>query len=282
MRATTAFELKTRKSLGQHLLQDSNVVRRICNLAKKFWPEGEPLCHEIGPGSAALTLPLLENGWEVHAIEKDPVAADGLLATLLPQYPTRFFLNHEDVLRFTPTEHGERVPLLVGNIPYYITSDILLWFCRWRTKYRGAVLMMQKEVAERLVAKPDTREYGRLSVRLQLTFDVQNAFVVPAAAFHPRPKVDSAVVIFSPRDAVPSEVDDPEFEKFTAMLFGARRKMLRRALARSLEPLSEPTREQFWQRAGSLGVVPEARPDTLSPSQIVGLFAALGAATGRV
>jgi 16S rRNA (adenine1518-N6/adenine1519-N6)-dimethyltransferase len=133
--------------------------------------------------------------------------------------------------------------------------------------------MLQNEVADRLNAKPSTKDYGRLTVRIQLFFEVKKLFEVPAHCFVPKPKVDSAIVQLIPKEfSFENRDEDNAFSRFTVVLFSARRKMLRRALAAQLIELEKKKSgniEKFWQLAHSYNVTEETRPDTLSPLTIL-------------
>jgi 16S rRNA (adenine1518-N6/adenine1519-N6)-dimethyltransferase len=186
------------------------------------------------------------------------------------KHPAQLVVRNEDILKFKPNPDGQ---LCVGNIPYYITSDIVLWFIEHIECFSGAILMVQDEVASRLASKPRSKEYGRISVRVQLQCDVQKALFVPAKMFSPPPKVDSAVIVLRKKPNPFKDADEVKrFEKFTAVLFSARRKMLRRVLA---DRINETNSEQLWKTLNAAQVMPETRPDALSPEQILSLFRAL-------
>jgi 16S rRNA (adenine1518-N6/adenine1519-N6)-dimethyltransferase len=269
-------DLAPRKQLGQHFLRDERAIEAIVGTINSHRSAlSSPHAHEIGPGEGILTRPLLAAGWNLTCVEKDPRSVELLTRDLLPSYPKSLDLVNADILRWDPpmTSSGERA-LCVGNIPYYITSDILLWLCSHRDHYSAAILMVQKEVADRLVARHQSKEYGRLSVRMQLLFSIRTVLTVPARAFFPPPKVDSAVIELRPTDfSFPTPEQDKQFERFTATLFSARRKMLRRGLALFLETHlpSQELQEQFWSYASSLDVQPETRPDAIAPSTILAL-----------
>jgi 16S rRNA (adenine1518-N6/adenine1519-N6)-dimethyltransferase len=266
---TFAFELETHKNLGQHFLNHPPTIEKIAAICDHFAPVSQAL--EIGPGSGALTLELLKRGLKVSAIEKDPRAAN-LLKGLQKLHPEMLEVVQEDILKYQPVKDmpGQ---LCLGNIPYYITSDIVLWFIEHMECFTGAILMVQDEVATRLASPSGSKEYGRISVRVQLQCSVEKALFVPAKMFSPPPKVDSAVIILRKKPNPFVSLDEiKKFERFTAVLFSARRKMLRRVLA---DRLNSTNSGAFWMAAESLGVAPETRPDALSPDQILGLFRAV-------
>ena len=163
--------------------------------------------------------------------------------------------------------------LCFGNIPYYITSDILFWFCKNKKHYPQGLFMMQNEVAERLQAKSGTKDYSRLSVKMQLNFEIQKLFIVPAASFVPKPKVNSAIVNLVPKPfAFDSAEKEKSFETFCATLFSARRKMLRRVLNSFLQEKNEAERDIFWNALKEFSVFEDTRPDAIPPESILKLY----------
>lgn len=218
----------SRQKLGQHFLRSSSALQRIVS-ALDAQPEDTIL--EIGPGKGALTQVLLAAGLRVEAVEVDPELVEYLGATWPPeQHALR--VHHHDVLEADLTQWGP--VLLVGNLPYYITSPILRRLFTMGPILRRAVLLMQLEVAERLVAKPGSRDYGYLSVLTQLHAKPELLFRIPPGAFHIPPKVQSAVVRLTPLDVDPQAPVDPEehqaFIRFLANCFSQKRKMLRNNL----------------------------------------------------
>jgi 16S rRNA (adenine1518-N6/adenine1519-N6)-dimethyltransferase len=273
-----AFHLHAKKSLGQNFLNDQNIIEKIATSINSLFPnDKQKYLHEIGPGSGSLTQPLLNKGIKILALEKDQRAVDGLNETLVKSNENKIQIIQTDILKWSP-ESDEQISQLnkcicVGNLPYYISSDILFWFCKFKEYYTNGIFMLQNEVADRLNAKPGTKDYGRLTVRIQLFFDVQKLFEVPSHCFVPRPKVDSAIVQLTPKPfSFQSPEEDNAFSRFTTVLFSARRKMLRRALAAQLGDLEKREQgktESFWKLAHSLGVTEQSRPDTLSPQVVL-------------
>ncbi|MCX6623018.1 MAG: 16S rRNA (adenine(1518)-N(6)/adenine(1519)-N(6))-dimethyltransferase RsmA [Acidobacteria bacterium] len=186
-------------------------------------PQPEPLVIEIGPGQGALTRHLLERAGRVVAIEVDPLLAARLEAEANP----RLTVVHQDVLATDLSQWGEAV--VAGNLPYYITSPILTRILAARATLKRAVLLVQKEVADRIASPPGSRDYGYLSVVTQLFTSVETLFKVPPGAFQPPPKVDSAVIRLTPRP-VPVE-DADRFLRFAGWCFEHKRKTLRNNLA---------------------------------------------------
>jgi 16S rRNA (adenine1518-N6/adenine1519-N6)-dimethyltransferase len=206
-----------RPKLGQHFLTRRDILAR---LAEAACPEREPLVVEIGPGRGALTECLLARADRVVAIELDPALAAGLRRRF-PQVE----VVEADVLETSLGQWGPAA--LAGNLPYYITSPILERIFAMGAALRRAVVLVQLEVAERLVAKPGTRDYGFLTVETQCFTKPEILFRVPAAAFSPPPKVESAAVRLEPRQPVE---DASGFLEFAGRCFRHKRKTLRNNL----------------------------------------------------
>ncbi len=216
-----------KKSLGQNFLRDPNTVRRIADAVAAAPGQGVV---EIGPGTGALTGELLQRYPHLIALEVDERAIAHLHETL-PALDVR----HLDVLKADwsalAAERGGPLAV-VGNLPYYITSPILFALLDQRTHVAHAVVMMQREVAERLVALPRTKAYGILSVQFQRYCDVKLLFRVPPTVFFPRPNVESAVVRLTFRtDAPPVSPFEDHLRTVVRTAFGQRRKTLRNALS---------------------------------------------------
>jgi len=209
--------------LGQHFLARQSVLEQIAQAA---CPEGTGTVIEIGPGRGALTTHLLARAASVIAIEIDPVLVHYLRAEFRDQ--PRLTLIEADVLKADLAQWG-RVAA-TGNLPYYITSPILEKTLALRGQLTQAVFLVQKEVAERLTAQPGTRAYGFLSVQTQLLSTPELLFGVPADAFRPRPKVDSAVVRLIPKRDFPA-LDGARFLDFASRCFRHKRKTLRNNLS---------------------------------------------------
>ena len=212
---------------------------------------------EIGPGQGALTEYLLRGEARVHAIELDPAMVERL-ARRFPDHP-RLTVHHADVLDVDLAQWGPAA--LAGNLPYYITSPILDRIRRARTAIASSTLLMQKEVADRLVARPGGRDYGYLTVVTQSWAEARFVVNVPPGAFRPPPKVDSAVVHLQALAQV--EPDLEAFLKFAGMAFRQKRKNLRNNLAQAYpaadwenmaertlraEQLSIPQLRELWRK----------------------------------
>ncbi|MDQ2898933.1 MAG: 16S rRNA (adenine(1518)-N(6)/adenine(1519)-N(6))-dimethyltransferase RsmA [Acidobacteriota bacterium] len=210
---------------------------------------GQPLVIEIGPGKGALTDKLLARAERVVGIELDPALADGLEARYSNE--PRFTLVRGDALAVDLTQWGAGV--FAGNLPYYIASPLISRVLRLG---RRGVFLIQKEVAERITAIPGNRDYGFFSVETMLFSDPEFLFAVPPSAFHPAPKVDSAVIRLTPRArAVELGIADPEkFLRFVGRCFQYKRKTLRNNLAGSCGREMVDTWPEASMRAEQLGI----------------------------
>jgi 16S rRNA (adenine1518-N6/adenine1519-N6)-dimethyltransferase len=247
------------KTLGQNFLHDQNLARWIVNQAEII-PNDYVV--EIGPGLGALTKLALEKGANVLAIEKDTRLANFLRERL--NHPRLEVIN-TDALKFDPRVlfSHHRVKLL-GNLPYNISSALLLKFLDYPSPISLWLCMLQKEMAWRLSALPSTHDYGSLTLRVQLRYRVQYLRSIPATVFFPKPEVDSALVRILPRDPLDFPARDDELlTKLIRSGFSQRRKQVRKLLG---------TQVINWERAASiLNFDPKARAENLSLLQWIGL-----------
>ena len=211
-----------RQRLGQHFLIRGSVLERIAAAA---CPTPQDLVIEIGPGRGALTARLLQRAARVVAVEVDPFLAGHLRAKFAGE--RRLEVVEADVLETDLAAWGPAV--IAGNLPYYITSPIL--DKAMRAAPLRAVFLIQKEVAQRLAARPGDSEYGFLTVRTALFADAKLLFEVKPAAFHPPPKVDSAAVLLEPRTRALAAGETERFLRFAGHCFRHKRKTLRNNLA---------------------------------------------------
>jgi 16S rRNA (adenine1518-N6/adenine1519-N6)-dimethyltransferase len=241
--------VRPRKRFGQHFLHDPGVLKRIVDAVA---PAPGDAVVEIGPGEGALTRLLLARLERLDAIEIDRDLAAGLTA----EFPSnRLHVFGADVLDFdfAAFPPGMRI---VGNLPYNISTPILFHLSRYAERVRDMHFMLQLEVVERMVAKPSTPAYGRLSVMLQTRFDMKKLFRVAPGAFRPPPKVDSAVVRLIPlREKM--RCDAEVLDRIVRGAFSARRKTLRNALPLQSGDYAE------------LGIEAKLRPENLSPGDYV-------------
>jgi 16S rRNA (adenine1518-N6/adenine1519-N6)-dimethyltransferase len=217
--------LKPKKSLGQNFLQDENILRKIVSGLDL---QKDDVVFEIGPGQGALTKHLLAQPVTLIAAEID----DRAIALLQDSFGDQLELLHQDVLTvdFTKLFQQHKQPIrVVGNIPYYLTSEILIKLFDHHTEIRDAVLMVQLEVARRLTAKPKTKEYGILTVYADYYSSCELLFKVSRNVFYPRPDVDSAVIRLNfKRTELPC--NEKIFRTVVRSTFGKRRKTLRNGL----------------------------------------------------
>jgi 16S rRNA (adenine1518-N6/adenine1519-N6)-dimethyltransferase len=258
-----AHELAAKKSLGQHFLLDLNITRKIARLAGSL---DDCTVVEIGPGPGGLTRALLlEGANDVIAIERDRRAV-AALQDLEQAAAGHLKLIEEDALEIDLAKLSSKPIKIIANLPYNISTQLLVnWLhaiAQNPQTISCMVLMFQKEVAERLTAVPRTKDYGRLSILTQWLCDAKAGLQIGARAFTPPPKVDSTVVILTPR-AAPVPCDIGKLERVTASAFGQRRKMLRQSL------------KQVWdepqEKLKAVDINPTARAEELSISEFVKL-----------
>jgi 16S rRNA (adenine1518-N6/adenine1519-N6)-dimethyltransferase len=218
-----------RKRFGQHFLADPAIIDAI---VRAIAPKPREPMVEIGPGLAALTQPLVERLGRLHVIELDRD-----LAARLRAHP-QLSVIEADVLTvdFTRLAHGARAAKLrvVGNLPYNISTPILFHLLGHVDAVADQHFMLQREVVDRMTARPATADYGRLTVMLQWRYEMDNVLHVPPQAFEPPPRVDSAVVRMVPLDA-PADVDAKLLSELVQVAFSQRRKLLRHTLGKWLE-----------------------------------------------
>jgi len=240
-----AAGLAARKSFGQHFLLDLNVTRKIVRLADLT--DGETVI-EVGPGPGGLTRALLEAGARVVAIEADARFLP-LLEALAARAPGRLEVVNADAL---DADLPAGAPI-VANLPYNVGTPLLVGWLTGPLGPRSMTLMFQKEVSDRVVAQPGSKTYGRLSVLAQALAEPRIVMELPARAFTPPPKVDSAVVRLTPKHNAPPVAVIEALQRVTAAAFGQRRKMLRSSLA----PLGGE------RLCAAVGVDPNARAETV-------------------
>lgn len=265
-----AHGLAAKRSLGQNFLLDLNLTGRI---ARAAGAEGGGTFYEVGPGPGGLTRALLSEGAaRVVAVERDERCLPAL-AEIAAAYPGKLDIVSADAMTIDESElfAGTRVRI-AANLPYNVGTALLVkWLTTeaWPPFWSSMTLMFQREVAERIVAKPDSEHYGRLSVLTQWRTTAKILFDVSRSAFVPPPKIKSSIVRFEPLDEPVAPARLRDLERVTQAAFGQRRKMLRQSL-KGLAPDAEA-------RLRATGIDPTARAETLSVQQ----FAALARAFAR-
>lgn len=250
------YGLIAKKALGQNFIFDTNLLNRIVRAAKTRDPKpfDEGTVVEVGSGPGGLTRAILENGAKrLAVIEKDPRCLP-VLNDIDAAYPDRLSALQADALTVDPAALGGAPRCVIANLPYNVGTALLTGWLKHANDFSSFTLMFQKEVADRLVARPGTDGYGRLSVLTQWLCEAEILFTVDRSCFTPPPKVTSAVVFLRPREVplAPARLD--LLERVTAAAFGQRRKMLRS----SLKALGNAE-----ELCAAAGVDPTARAETL-------------------
>ncbi len=264
------YRIQVKGDLGQHLLLDANIIRKIVGALN---PQIGQTVVEIGPGLGALTTELLRHGMNVIAIEKDPKFVEILEKELLPEFPDTFHLIHADVLDcdFREICEGLEDVQLVSNLPYYITTPILFKLIEETPAFSNAVLMMQKEVSEKLAAEAGSLKYGRLAAAAGVVGKTQRLFSVSKGCFTPAPAVDSTVIRFSFKPIAQIELKDrPAFLEFIKIAFSERRKTLITLLLSQKGP--KPNRLDMELIFKNCDLDLKLRADQLKIEQFANLF----------
>jgi 16S rRNA (adenine1518-N6/adenine1519-N6)-dimethyltransferase len=260
--------LRARKRLGQNFLTSPSIAAQIVDRAA-IGPEDVVL--EIGAGLGALTVPAAQRARRVLAVDKDPRVFDLLRAELASHNLLNVDLIEADFLKLPLERHlpNNGASIVIGNLPYNISSQILVRLIQNRGRFRRAVLMLQREMADRLLAVPGGRDYGRLSVMLQYSAALQKVIDVDAVHFFPRPQVSSVVIAvrFHSQPAVAAENETVLFQVVKAA-FGQRRKTLRNALRGSFLDLT-PATVDTW--LAGVTIEPRRRAETLTVAEFVAL-----------
>lgn len=266
------YGLRAKKSLGQNFLTDTNVLNNIVSAAEITKADN---VIEIGPGIGALTEKLAQAAGEVVALEIDEDLLDVLYEVLF-DYDNVKVINKDvlktDVKTLINEEFSDpsRPIKVVANLPYYITTPILMQLLSVDVKWASIVVMMQKEVAQRLAAEPGTKAYGTLSLAIQYKMDVRLAFEVSRTVFVPAPNVDSAIVELTPRHEALAVLPDDEKGLFRLIkgCFSHRRKTLANNL-QGVVGKGADKKAQTQAVLAELSIAPSVRPETLSLDQFI-------------
>ena len=259
-----------RKKWGQHFLADKNILKKVVKTAEI---EKEDVVLEVGPGLGEMTQALAHEARKVIAVEIDPRLVE-ILRNKLADIPNVEIIQ-SDILKFDVRKHlgSEKHPVkVVANLPYQISTPLIFHFMDSRDLFSSLILMLQREVAERMVAPPGKKTYGPLSVLIQSVADVSICFTVKPSAFFPPPEVETAVIRLSWKKSpmIAPEQEDG-FRAVVKGCLGYRRKTLANALKHSALLLPENLEE----RLQGMGIDPRRRPETLSIQEFVALASVL-------
>lgn len=255
------YDFSPLKRFGENYLIDGNIKDKIIaqmRLSKR------DVVLEIGPGLGALTIDLAESGADILAVEKDKKAFDILADLAGSRFPNLKLFN-EDILKFDlkGAVGNARGIKIAGNLPYYITAPVIEYIIENRPLIKMALVMVQKEVAMRLLAKPKTDDYGSLSCFVQYYTKPEYIHTVKRTCFHPAPEVDSAIVRFDILDSPSVEVKDEElFFRIIRGAFNQRRKSIINSLSR--EEVLDLPKDKLHAMLRGAGIDPSARPERLS------------------
>ncbi len=255
---------QAKKRFGQNFLIDGNIIQRIVDSLK---PNQDDTIIEIGPGLGAITRPLLELTNSLHVIELDRDIIPKLLFNCRNE--GKPIIHEMDVLKFDfhdfkNTYSSEKKLRIIGNLPYNISTPVLFLLLNNREDIQDMHFMLQKEVVERIAAQPGNRIYGRLSVMIQTYFKVTPLFLVPATAFDPPPKIESAILRLIPNDNFSNKVNDHKaFADLVRQSFSQKRKTLRNNLKTFCDT----------DKILAAGINPSVRAETLSVEDFLKLHA---------
>jgi 16S rRNA (adenine1518-N6/adenine1519-N6)-dimethyltransferase len=264
-----AYNLHPKKQLGQHFLSDPSTAEMI---TKRSGIVPEDIVLEIGAGFGALTIPLARTAKKVYAVDTDSEVLEILKTELIANSISNVVLIKKDILKVnieSLAENAGRRLIVIGNLPYNISSQILVQLIKSRSVVSRAIFMLQKELSRRITAKPCCRDYGRLTVMLQYCADIKKIADIKAHQFFPKPKVDSEVLEINFKTAINCLAKDEAFLfKVIKAAFGQRRKTLRNALAGSEFQVDTSTAMRVLESAG---IEPSRRAETLTGSEFVKL-----------
>ena len=216
--------IKAKKSLGQNFLKDKNVLEKIINTTKIQ----DKIILEIGPGTGNLTSFILKkNPKKLYVIEKD----NNLVINLEKKFNNQISIINDDVLKIDETNLFQEKVIVFGNLPYNISTEILSkWIINLKDSFwfESLILMFQKEVADRIIAKFNTSNYGRLSIISNWKLNIEKIYDIKPSAFYPKPKIDSSLLLFCPKKKFVKINDPYNLEKITRIFFNQRRKMLKK------------------------------------------------------
>ena len=219
--------IKAKKSLGQNFLIDKNIIEKISNIIKI---ENKTVL-EVGPGTGNLTSSLIKKKpKKIYVIEKD----NNLVSLLHKEFKDQIHIINDDILDFNEKILSKEQLIVFGNLPYNISTEIL---CKWilnmdqKKWFSYLILMFQKEVADRIISKYNSSNYGRLSILANWKLDIKKIFDISPHSFSPKPRVDSSLLFFSPKENFYKFKNPYNLEKITRVFFNHRRKMIKKPFA---------------------------------------------------
>lgn len=251
--------IKPNKKLGQNFIFDKNILNKIVSLLD---PNSSDLVIEIGPGLGGLTEAMLERGFKkILLIEKDKKLSN-ILIDIKSRFPENLDVQFEDALNFDFTSLNFKNISIISNLPYNVATKILtklLFEQHNLKKFDNLILMFQKEVAERIVAKHSTKNYGRLSIISQYLYQCSISFNLNPSVFYPKPKVESSIVTFNSK-AITSNIKISTLEEITRLSFSQRRKMIKSNLKSIID---EKTLKEVYE------INPNSRPENISANDYI-------------
>ena len=249
------MKIKAKKSLGQNFLIDKNVIKKIVNVANIT--EKDHIL-EIGPGTGNLTEAILEkNPYKIHVIEKDSKLSE----ILKKNYENRIEIINEDILKFSEHLICDEKLIVFGNLPYNISTQIL---AKWITKnhkidwFKSLILMFQKEVADRIISQVNSKNYGRLSILSEWRLKIEKIIDISPSCFLPKPKVQSTLLKFTPKNDYFIFNNPKNLEKVTRIFFSQRRKKIKHSMKQLFN--------NYYDISSKLKIDLNLRPQNLSPS----------------
>lgn len=264
-----AHNLRPKKQLGQNFIIDPAFTKMIVNRSGIL---SEDVVLEIGAGLGALTIPLARKAKKVFAVERDQQIIDILKREILASGLSNTVIIEKNILTFDIEVLAEKIGrkiVVMGNLPYNISSQILVQLVRSRKVVSRAILMFQKELAQRISAQPNCKDYGRLTVMLRYCSDIKKLADAKAALFYPKPKVDSEILELKFKSkAVHPARDEAFFFKVIKAAFGNRRKTLKNSLAASELNIDANTAKHILECSG---IDPARRAETLNTEEFVKL-----------
>jgi len=261
-----AWKLHPKKRLGQNFLSDPSTAEMIV-ARSEILPEDVVL--EIGAGLGALTIPAARRAHQVYAVEKDRRMIDLLKTELLASNLSNVVLMEKNMLKVDIKELAQKLGrqiVVIGNLPYNISSQVIIQLIKSRNAVTKAVLMFQKELAQRITAQPGCKDYGRITVMLQYCANIKKIADVKASLFFPEPKIDSEVLEIKFKNTF--KCDETLLFQVVKAAFSKRRKTLKNALAESELNIDAKTTMQILENAA---IDPSRRAETLTVSEFVRL-----------